>query len=473
METKRVAGILLPIFSLPGNYGIGDFGKDAFKFIDMLSESGNKIWQILPLNPLGYGNSPYQPLSSNAGDEIFIDLEQLFKDGLIKELPHNISTKTINYENVREIKNKYLKEAYSNFSNQVEIEEFKNNNPWVLDFANFISRTKKDGYWQEWLDKSDFSYKYPKEIEYEIFIQYIFYKQWMKIKNYANAKGISIMGDIPIYVGINSVDVWMNKENFILDKDAKPTHIAGVPPDYFSTYGQRWGNPLYDWDYMRKYNYDFFVNRVKDNVKLYDIIRIDHFRALDTYYVIESKYEDARIGEWKEAPGYEILDALYNEISDLKIVAEDLGDLRPQVLELRDHFKLAGMKIVEFTFDPRETNNDFDDRENMIIYTGTHDNQTILGWYNDQSKKNKSCIKAYFKKHRFTGSIKERFLDYTLSSIANTAIVPFQDYLGFDDITRINTPGTVGSPNWEFKLENFDGFDIDFVKKLVVKNKRY
>ena len=283
------------------------------------------------------------------------------------------------------------------------------------------------------------------------------------------------MGDIPIYVGLDSLDVWENQKAFLLNRTGSPKFIAGVPPDYFSKTGQRWGNPIYDWDYIKEHNYDFWINRISYNAQLYDIIRIDHFRGFDTYWKINAKNKTAMKGEWVEAPGHELFTLISKKFKNLEIVAEDLGDLRKEVIKLRDDFNLKGMKIIQFTFDPNETNNDFEDRKNMIIYTGTHDNQTVMGFYNDKDENTKYEIKEYFKKHNYdTKDIHKGFLQMCMESIADYAIVPVQDIIGLDDKSRLNTPGTLGEHNWSFKLKDFDEYEnnINYIKTLLKKTKR-
>lgn len=462
----RNAGILMAVSSLPSKYGIGDFGKEAYKFIEALAESKGKIWQILPLNPLGYGNSPYQPYSSFAMDELYISLDLLVKEGLIEEPPiFNMKLDYIDYPQVRAFKRIYYQEAFKNFKKDDDYNNFIKL-PWVSDYAHFMAFKRLNNMvcWNDWKKEDrDWINKRPaikdelllESIEYEMFIQYILNKQWLALKSYANQHNVKIMGDIPFYVGIDSVDVWANQKCFLLDSELQPTFIAGVPPDYFSETGQRWGNPIYDWDYLKKTKFAFWIERMKINANLYDIIRIDHFRAFDTYWKIPVTCPTAIEGEWIEAPGYELFKEIKKHLPKLEIVAEDLGDLREEVLELRDSFKLPGMKIVQFTFDVKEHNNDFEDRENMIIYTGTHDNQTMMGWYKSQDRNMKRKMRNYLKRLGFDSHhIYDNFVRYTLSSIAKSAIIPIQDLLGIDDSGRINTPGTVGSPNWEWKMDS-------------------
>lgn len=481
----RDAGVLVPVSAMPSRHGIGDFGKSSYEFVEKLKESGVKIWQILPLNPLGFGNSPYQPYSSYAGDELYISLELLKEEGLIKEIEDFRKEETrIDYQAVRTFKEGYLKEAFKAFEPTEDYNEFRRRD-WVYKYAVFITLKKANSLrcWNEWPKeqqewirdrKYDIS-PYENEIRYEMFLQYIFYKQWMALKKFANQAGIKIMGDVPIYVGIDSLDVWDNQECFLLDLESRPAFIAGVPPDYFSEFGQRWGNPIYNWEFIKIRGFDFWINRLSYSGELFDIVRIDHFRGFDTYWKIPASCPTAVEGEWVEAPGYELFELLSEKLPDVEIVAEDLGDLRPEVLKLRDHFGLKGMKVVQFTFDPNEKNNNFEDRENMIIYTGTHDNQTIRGWYESQKLLRRLAIRLYlWRKGYRQKMISHKFIAYALDSIAAMAVLPLQDIMGIGDEGRINTPGTLGSPNWEWKLADFRELDRNLpqLKKMVVASGR-
>lgn len=485
----KTAGILMPVSAFPSEYGIGDFGKNAYAFIDRCKKSGVKIWQILPLNPLGYGNSPYQPYSSFAGDEIYISLDLLKEEGLLTEIKplKQEDSNHIDYVAVREHKSFYLKKAFEQFKETAEYESFAKQE-WVYLYAVYITFKKANDLkcWNEW-NKEQKEWilqrgskvqeweKYKKDIAYEMFVQYIFYKQWIQLKQYANAAKISIMGDMPFYVGIDSLDVWANQSCFLLDEKGFPTFIAGVPPDYFSETGQRWGNPIYDWEHLKETNYDFWMKRLAYAGELFDIVRIDHFRAFDTYWKIPASCPTAVEGEWIEAPGHEIFTKIQKELKNVEIVVEDLGDLRPQVLQLRDDFHLKGMKVVQFTFDPKENNNNFKDRENMIIYTGTHDNQTTRGWYESQSFLKRWSIRKFMFLHGYHyKEISHCFIAYAFSSIASIAIVPMQDIIGLSDEGRMNTPGTLGSPNWEWRMQNFQAFDknLERLKHMIHKNGR-
>lgn len=467
----REIGILMPVASLPAKHGIGDFGKESYRFIDIMKKSKAKIWQILPLNPLGYGNSPYQPYSSCAGDELYISLEKLVDEGLLRGVPafHQNAT-SINYQAVREYKGKYLRKAFKKFVPDAGYKKFVKQD-WVYEYAVFLSLKKMNDLhaWIEWPEEQK-RWVYDREfdltpiaedIEYEMFVQYEFYKQWMELKKYANKNGIKIMGDIPIYVGIDSLDVWANQENFLLGADSKPTFIAGVPPDYFSELGQRWGNPIYDWNYMKKEGFSFWVNRLEYSSKLFDIIRIDHFRAFDSYWKIPAECETAVNGEWAYAPGYDLFDKIFKELPDINIIVEDLGDLRPEVHELRDHYGFKGMKIVQFNFTPNDViNGKYEGVENLVLYTGTHDNDTITGWYKSSPMKIKNQTRRFLNEAGCNdGGIAWRMVDFTLKQKCHMAIIPLQDILELGPKTKLNSPGTLGSPNWEWKLKSLDAFD--------------
>lgn len=471
----------MPVASLPSPYGIGDFGPTSYHFIDLLKQAGVKIWQILPLNSLGYGNSPYQPYSSHAMDELYISLDWLLEKKLIDEVTSfHAEAEIIDYDAVREFKRKYFKQAFKNFKEDKAYLDFIQME-WVEEYAVFLSYKKKNNLdcWTEW-PKQDKEWvktrtghqELEEEIRYEMFIQYLLYSQWMELKAYANQVGIEIMGDIPIYVGIDSDDAWTNQSSFLLDSDGRPTFIAGVPPDYFSETGQRWGNPLYNWEQLEKDGFKFWLERLSYNSKLFDIIRIDHFRAFDTYWKIPASCETAIDGEWVEAPGYALFDTVFKTYPNMQIVAEDLGDLRPEVLELRDHYQFKGMRIVQFSFDPEEME---EDRENLVIYTGTHDNPTTTNWFNEMEEQQQEAVLTYFQENGFVKKcVIENFVDYTLASPAELAIIPMYDLLAYDNQARLNTPGTVGNPNWQWKLKDYQDLEarIPSFRQSIEKYKR-
>lgn len=471
----RKSGILMPVSALPSCTGVGELGEAAYQWIELMKENGVKIWQILPLNPLGYGNSPYQPYSSCAGDELYISLYTLYEEGLLKEKPESFREQAdhVDYNAVRSFKEPYLRQAFKIFKekngDKEEAYEKFMLKDWVYTYGVFRAlKSKNDGVcWNEWKvedrdwpkNKPDLSMEVEEEAAYHCFLQYKFFCQWMNLKEKANSFGIEIMGDVPFYVGVDSVDVWAGRDNFLLDTKGRPTFIAGVPPDYFSATGQRWGNPIYDWDYLKQNGYQFWVDRIGYCSKLFDIIRIDHFRAFDTFWKIPASCPTAMDGEWVEAPGYEVLDTLKSEIPDVNLVAEDLGDLRPQVLELKNHYNLKGMRILLFSMktDGKYACDTSPDVENAIFYTGTHDNDTLMEWYQGLSIASKSKIRRFLKKQGIKdGSVKDRLLKYVLTGKAEYAIIPMGDILGLGKEGHINTPGTVGSPNWEWRMTDFD-----------------
>ena len=474
----RETGILMPVSSLPSRTGVGELGRETKDFLDYLKEAGVKIWQILPLNPVGYGNSPYQPYSSCAGDEIYISLETLYEQGLLKDLPPAFLEKEthVRYDQVRAWKESYLREAFSRFEETDDYKTFAQQS-WVLEYGMFraLKEKNENRCWNEW-DTADKTWPEAKkevpleiahEAAYQMFLQYIFFCQWMEIKKTANENGIQIMGDVPFYVGVDSVDVWAGKDNFLLDTDGRPTFIAGVPPDYFSATGQRWGNPIYDWDYLKENGYQFWVDRIGYSSRLFDIIRIDHFRAFDTFWKIPATCPTAIEGEWIEAPGYEVIDTLLEKIPEVNLVAEDLGDLRPEVLELKEHYHFKGMKILVFSIDTsgKYAKDIFHDVENMIIYTGTHDNDTLMEWYDALSVAAKRKVRRFLAREGIRQcSVKDRLLAYTWKSKAEYAIVPMADILGMGKEAHLNTPGTVGSPNWEWRMPDMRQMEISLKK---------
>lgn len=484
----RTTGILLPIASLPTTYGIGDLGKEAYAFIDYLKETNIHLWQILPLNPLGYGNSPYQPFSSKAGDPLYISLDMLYEEGLIKKpVPQN-KVKHIDYEASKLYKAPYFKEAFHNFKkNKTLVKEytaFIEEHDWVYYYAVFYTLKYLNGgiCWIEWKEKDRdwIESKIPLThhqdlVEENMFLQFMFFKQWFALKEYANKNQVKILGDIPFYVGIDSLDVWMNQESFLLDSNKNPMFIAGVPPDYFSPTGQRWGNPIYDWDYLEKNNFEFWIDRIAFCSHMYDYIRIDHFRAFDTYWKIPSSCPTAIEGKWVEAPGFKLLKTLYNQYPSINIIAEDLGDLRDEVYDLRDQYYLPGMQVIQFHLDPNTNNPLIESTKNIVIYTGTHDNQTLFSWYLELPFNKRRNLWNYLNKKGYTEkAIDHKFIHYCLDSKADMVIFPVQDLLCMKDNARMNTPGTLGSPNWEFTLQDFNElYEIqELLKKWIIKAKR-
>lgn len=484
----KKAGILWPLASLNGSHGIGDFGKASYDFIDISKKAGFDMWQILPLNPLGFGNSPYQPYSSYAGDEIYISLDMLYDDGLLEEKVAYLEQKDrVDYNYVRDFKGKYLKKAYLKFKekdleNSEAYEKFLEFD-FVYDYAVFLTFKKASNLisWNEWpreqknwiIDKKLDLSPYQDQIAYEIFIQYIFYQQWMKLKAYANENGLKIIGDVPFYVGLDSLDVWQNQKYFEITEEGKPLLIAGVPPDAFSDKGQRRGNPIYKWSEIEKDDFKFWIDRLRYNAKLYDIVRLDHFRAFDTYWQIDAKNDTAIIGEWIPAPGYKLFDIIEKELKDVEFIAEDLGTMMPGVYKLRDHYDLKGMVIIQENLRPWE-NHFIEATANSAAYPGTHDNKTLFQWYGELDKTQQESIKDYFKTLGINhGDIREDFFDYVMGMESEYVIISLADILGIGQEARINEPATLSDKNWSFKLKNLDEYKekADFLNQAISNNK--
>ncbi len=489
----RRSGMLLPIASLPSKYGIGSFSKEAYDFIDILEESGQSLWQILPIGPTGYGDSPYQSFSTFAGNPYFIDLDELVEEGLLSEEECNSydwgsNNEYIDYEKIYLSRFKILRKAYerSNISKNKIFKEYCEINKWWLhDYALYMSIKDSFGSksWIEWDDdirsrKEEAISKYEEKLKDDIIFykyqQYLFTKQWSKLKAYANKKGISIIGDIPIYVALDSSDTWANPELFQLDKDCMPTAVAGCPPDSFSKTGQLWGNPLYYWEYHKHTDYEWWIKRIEYSFKLYDIVRIDHFRGFDEYYSIPYGEKTAINGAWKKGPGLDLFKYIKEKLGDVEIIAEDLGFLTESVKQLLKDTGYPGMKIIQFAFDSREESDylphNYD--KNCIVYTGTHDNSTIKGWYEEISLQDKRmCVNYMNNKYTRENIIHWDFICLAMRSVANTCIIPVQDYLGLGNEARINVPSTLGD-NWKWRMKS-DSFSKNLIKKIKMLTKLY
>ncbi len=486
-DSERTAGVLMPLASLPSEEGIGCLGADSYRFVDLLTEMGLHIWQLLPLTPLGYGNSPYQPFASCAGDPIYISLAQLARDGLLPlecvPAPRECAGR-IDYDAVRREKEPLLRLACERFyETQGEDAAFRAfcKRDWVYPYAVFLALKRQNGQrpWTEWpaeqrdwiLDRKYDVTPLRDEIRRGVAEQYLFFRQWQALRRYANGKGIRIMGDLPFYVGLDSLEAWSRREDFLLDADGRPSFIAGVPPDYFNAEGQRWGNPIYDWAHMEADGFSFWMDRLRGSGELYDILRIDHFRAFDTYWKIPADSPTAMVGEWVEAPGRALFEKIRRELPDLRIVAEDLGgDLTPGVHALRDDFGLMGMNVADFTLMSGEK-----PKKNQLAYTGTHDNQTARGYYESMSPKEKAAFR--FALRHFGSAhepVSKKMLRYVFLSDADMVIVPLADVLDLGDEARLNTPGSVGSPNWEWRLTDWKGVlrKRRFMRELVQRSKR-
>ena len=486
----RKSGILMPVSSLPSKYGIGTFGKAAYEFVDQLQKGGQSLWQILPLGSTSYGDSPYQSFSTFAGNPYFIDLEKLTEDELLTKKECDAcdfgdNPLYVDYGRIYESRFTLLKKAFARFDAKEEGYEafFKENAFWLEDYALFMAvKNSFDGVsFEEWEDdirKRDpkamqkYQEQYQEEIRFYVFLQYEFSKQWSALKAYANEKGIQIVGDIPIYVAFDSSDTWASPELFQFDDDLKPIAVAGCPPDAFSATGQLWGNPLYNWEYHKKTGYAWWMKRFKHCFQMYDIVRIDHFRGFDEYYSIPYGSETAENGEWQKGPGYELFDVMKKTLGRQNVIAEDLGFLTPSVYKLVKKTGFPGMKILQFAFDSREESDYLPHNytANSIVYTGTHDNDTLLGWWESLSRKDKSFAKKYMNIRR-DKDVTWTFIRACMASVSDTAIIPMQDYLELGGEARINTPSTLGD-NWKWRMEA-GAFTDELAERMNEMSKLY
>ncbi len=469
---KRSNGLLLHISSLPGEYGIGDFGKEAYKFVDFLEKSGSKYWQILPLGITGYGDSPYQSFSAFAGNPYFIDLDVLLEEGIITRgeidrINLNKNPGKVDYLHLYEGKMELLRKAYERGKKSLrkKLEDYyQENYHWLQEFSLYMAIKKAHGEksWLEW-DKDyrnwrsetvrTFVKRNQEEIFFWIFTQYYFENQWLRLKKYANDKGIEIIGDLPIYVSEDSADVWKNPEMFRLDENYRPITVAGCPPDAFSSTGQLWGNPIYDWENMKDNGYRWWIKRIKHSFKLYDVLRIDHFRGFEAYWEVPYGEDTAMFGQWTKGPGIELFDVIKEELGELNIIAEDLGYLTPEVEQLIKDSGFPGMKVLQFAFDPREESDYLPHNytQNSIVYTGTHDNHTVAGWTGNIPAEELAFAKKYFKMDREEG-FPWGMIRGAWSSVSKVAVAPMQDFLELGDEARMNIPSTLGE-NWDWRME--------------------
>ena len=486
----RKSGILLPVSSLPSAYGIGCFSREAYEFIDKLKAAGQSYWQILPLGPTSYGDSPYQSFSSFAGNPYFISLDGLVEEGYLTRedctsCDFGDNEEYVDYEKLYKNRFRLLRKAYEN-SHIQDKEEFqafiRENKDWLDNYALYMAvKAHFDNTcWVEWdedikLRKPEALKKYQKEFADEIgfyqFQQYLFAKQWKALKAYANQNGIKIIGDIPIYVAFDSSDAWANPELFQFDENCNPIAVAGCPPDGFSATGQLWGNPLYRWEYHKETGYAWWLNRLKATFEKYDVLRIDHFRGFDEYYAIPYGEPTAENGKWEPGPGYDLFKTMKEVLGKKEIIAEDLGFLTPSVLKLVKKTGYPGMKVLQFAFDSREESDYLPHNytKNCVVYTGTHDNDTTEGWFTALSARDRRFCRRYLDmKGRGQGRIHTALIRTALASVADTAIIPMQDYLGLDSRARINTPSTLGNNwKWRMKADAFTGELAEEIRKIT------
>ena len=477
----RKSGILMHISSLPSDYGIGTMGREAYKFADFLQEAKQRCWQILPLGPTSYGDSPYQSFSTNAGNPYFIDLDILSEEGLLKKSDYSSlnwgkNSKSVDYETIYNNRFKVLRKAFNAFKSNVpgEFNEFlRKNEKWISNYALFMSIKDANGgkswfEWDEGLRKRDshalweFSSAHGDDIMFWEFLQFKFFEQWQKLKRYVNERDISIIGDIPIYVAPDSADVWVYPDLFELDGNLTPTSVAGCPPDAFSPTGQLWGNPLYRWQRHRELGYGWWIDRIKAATELCDIVRIDHFRGFESYYSVPYGEKTAERGQWLKGPGMELFGAVKNALGDLPIIAEDLGFLTEDVHNLLRNSGFPGMKVLEFAFDPREESNYLPHTytQNSVVYVGTHDNDTILGWLKELDRDTVDFCKKYLDTE---DDIVWRMIKTAMASVSDTAVIQMQDYLELGSEARMNIPSTLGG-NWQWRMGKRDA-----TKKLAKK----
>ena len=471
MEKQRVraSGVLMHISSLPSESGIGTLGKSAYAFVDFLKGAGQRYWQILPVCPTGFGASPYQSYSSFAGNPFFIDLELLCRSGFLKKEDYEginwgEDASQVDFERVEEGREKVFKKVFANFKVRIPDDFYRfceKSAVWLDDYALFMA--VKDahggaafGEWEDSIRRRDkaalalWKEQEKDRILYHKMLQYFFFKQWTALKKYAGSKGIHIIGDLPIYVSADSADVWANPKQFLLDSDFKPIEVAGCPPDAFSEEGQLWGNPVYNWKYMRRDKFKFWIRRLKMSLCTYDIVRIDHFRGFEAYYCIPYGAENAKIGVWRKGPGMELFNAFKKALGDLPIIAEDLGFLTDGVKKLLSESGFPGMKVLQFAFDGGESDYmPHNHTKNSVVYTGTHDNDTLNGWIASSSGESIERAMRYLAAAS-PAALREKMMIAALASVADTAILTMQDLIGLSSEARMNTPSTLGV-NWKWR----------------------
>jgi len=496
---KRSAGVLLSVSSLPSRYGIGCFDQTAYDFVDWLAEAGQTYWQILPLNPTSFGpsdDSPYQAYSAFAGNPYLISLQALIDEGVLSQeecdaVDFGSDPASVSYEKLHENRFALLRKAYerSDINNNPEYQKFlQENNWWLADYALFMAVKNYFGEtpWTTWPQDIrlhwGFALDYYRrelyfDVEFQQYMQFKFFQQWKKLKAYANGKHIQIVGDIPIYVSLDSADVWSHPELFQLDENNAPKAVAGCPPDAFAADGQIWGNPLYRWDFHRGNGYDWWMSRLWANFQLYDVVRIDHFRGFDEYFSVPTGSKTALNGHWEKGPGMDFFWQIRYRLGDKKIIAEDLGLMTDTVRQLVRDSGFPNMKVLQFAYDVADIGaaNDYlphNYNNNCVVYTGTHDNETMAGWIAGLGEAELELVRSYLDDHTTpTNALYKKMLNLAMMSAGDTCIIPIQDYLGMDNTSRMNTPGTVGV-NWRWRLQ-LGELTPDAQKQILTLTKRY
>jgi 4-alpha-glucanotransferase len=465
----RESGILMHITSLPGPYGVGTMGKQAYAFVDFLKDAGQSCWQILPLNPTGYGDSPYQSCSTFAGNHYLIDLENLINEGLlyreeVDSIQWNWNDNKTDYGLLYNNRLNVLRKAYSRFAGSEDFDRFCNDNAdWLPDFALFMALKAKTGGkpWYQWEDGLKYRNadamnairsELAEEIRFYSFVQFKFFQQWYWLRSYANNKGIKIIGDVPIYVPYDSVEAWANPEFFQFNERLDPVSVAGCPPDAFSADGQLWGNPLYRWDVMAQDGYRWWIRRLAAAGRLYDIVRMDHFRGFEAYWSVPFTSATAKDGQWVKGPGMDFMNTVKRDLPWLKLIAEDLGFLTQEVLDLRDESGFPGMKVLEFAFDSKEPSDYLPHTypQNSVCYTGTHDNMTMRQWFETATAEAIQYATEYMKLDHYEGLV-WGVIRTAFASVSDLCVVQMQDFLNLGGEARMNFPGTMTDANWTWR----------------------
>jgi 4-alpha-glucanotransferase len=495
LDSRRVSGILLHITSLPSKHGIGDLGPEAFSFIDLLTRTGQQLWQVLPLGPVGHGASPYSSHSTFAGNPLLISPEPLVESGLLtredlkplRELPAS----TVDYERLIPRKQQVLRKAFDRHRNaslnrgvdSAAVQRFRTENAeWLETYALYAAlKEEHDGAaWTDWdselarrdagaLDRARTTLE--TDIDRHIFWQFLFHRQWSAVRAACHARDIRLFGDLPIYVAHDSADVWANQELFRLDEAGQPKTVAGVPPDYFSPEGQRWGNPIYRWDRMQSNDYRWWKRRMEHILNRVDLVRLDHFRGFDAYWEIPADHDTAVNGEWRDGPGIDFFESMADHLGDLPVIAEDLGIITDSVRTLRDRMDFPGMAVLQFAFDNDPSNgflpHNYD--RNLVAYTGTHDNNTLLGWWNAEVQgEDRAYAERYLDLDRCEDPVHARCLRALLSSVADRVVTPLQDILGLGEEARMNVPGEPGGNwRWRYTPDQIDEASLERLRVLT------
>lgn len=471
---KRQSGVLMHISSLPGKYGIGSFGQSAYDFVDFLVRTKQRYWQILPLGTTSYGDSPYQSFSAFAGNTYFIDFDILIEEGLLNEADvkgadFGDDPRKVDYAKIFDVRRPIMEKAVARFLKAEDLSDYESfveqNAAWLEVFAEYMAiKEHFDNLaWTEWPDEAirrreaaslaSYREKLADKLTYHRVTQYLFFKQWLRLKAYANEHHIEIVGDMPIYVAADSADVWAQPHFFKTDAVGKPTCVAGCPPDEFSETGQLWGNPIYDWEAMDKDGYAWWIERLRESFKIYDIVRIDHFRGFESYWEVPAGSETSASGKWVKGPDYKLFAAVKEALGDLNIIAEDLGFMTDEVIELRERTGFPGMKILQFAFNPDDESIDSPHLapNNSVMYTGTHDNNTVLGWYKDEIDDATRQYMAQYTNRKEYETVPHAMLRTIFASVSFMAIATMQDLLELDSAARMNYPSTIGG-NWTWRM---------------------